>query len=140
MKLKNELTIELKTFLDLSKKLQGTDLLLTDKQTIIYDCVEDNQKSYKGLKVSNELVKIMNEYEQGNLNKYIFNQIIPIIENDDKQYVSQIILPLFYKRELIGLLINMSEKSIYTNKNLEFADTTREFIYKFIDKTNNKYE
>lgn len=123
----------LKKFLNISRDLSHSTILLTDLECIIYVASQENNNQYCNQKISNDLKQILKLYHNdSSASQYLnttMNRIIPIIEHESlDQYLSQIILPVIQHEILQGLLIFVSEDREYISSNLDFAKTTKHFV------------
>lgn len=132
------ITNQLTSFLDLSKTLSNSHIILTNLKSIIL-VASDTKSNYLNMEISNELKQILKLYSSNqNLIDYInttMDTIIPICKYKDCcNYQSQIILPVVQNKILKGLLIFLSEKERYLVSNLNFAKTTKHFVEIFSTK------
>lgn len=126
----------LTNFLEISKDLSHSTIVLTDLDSIIYVACEHDYLSYLHHEISYDLKQILNLYfSDPSASQYLnttMNRIIPIIKNDNiNKYISQIILPIFQDKTICGLLIFLSEDREYIESNLDFAKTTKHFVELF---------
>lgn len=131
---------ELYNFLEISQKLQGDYLVLTNLEKVILIKPQGFSNNYVNINLSKETKNIIELCKESNLQEYFFKEqnTIPIIKNDRTKYSAQIILPILYKYKIEGLLINFKIRDNYINSDLIFSKTTREFIYKFLEKEDFK--
>lgn len=127
------ITKSLKKFLNISRDLSHSTILLTNLEHIICVSSLTNDDYYLQQKISNDLKQILKLYSSdASASQYLnttMNRIIPIINNYvPNQYLSQIILPILQHEVLQGLLIFVSEDREYIASNLEFAKTTKHFV------------
>lgn len=126
------ITNQLTTFLDLSKNLSHSHIILTNLNSIIW-VASDTKNDYLNMDISGELKQVLQLYSSDqDLVDYInttMDKIIPICTNPDcVDYQSQIILPVIQNNILKGLLIFLSENERYLISNLNFAKTTKHFV------------
>lgn len=126
------ITNQLTNFLELSKNLSYSHIILTNLNSIIW-VASDTKNDYLNMEISNELKQILQLYSSDqDLIDYInttMDKIIPICQHPDCiNYQSQIILPVIQNNILKGLLIFLSEKERYLTSNLNFAKTTKHFV------------
>lgn len=124
-------------FLNMSSSISNSNIILTDLEKVIW--VSSSQISgYLDVSLSCKLKEILNLYTLDiSFSDYMnvsMDSVVPIVDNDDYKYISQIILPIVHNEYVDGLLIFTTEDRKYLPSNLKFAKTTKYFTEVFSTK------
>ncbi len=103
-----ELTDFSKEYCDSLQQVIGHIVLICDKDAFV-SISGAAKKEYIDRKVSNELEKIMTERKTVLLNKSN-NSVIPLYNDDDSLYNSQVIAPIIAEGDEIGAVIILSKE------------------------------
>lgn len=129
------ITNQLIRFIEVSRKLSNSTILLTDHEKIILVAAEENKQRYENKPISKPLKKILKLYQsQSNVINYMntsMESIVPLVVKDKtSRYRSEMILPIVHDH-VDGLLIFFVRDRQYLPSNLRFAKTTKQFVEAF---------
>ena len=132
------ITNSLINFLNDSKFLSNSTIILTDLEKVIF-VESDNSNNYLNTELSTSLKQIINLFETDiNTVDYMnttLDNIVPItIDDDITKYKSQIILPIIHDSIIDGLLIFIADNRKYLASSLKYAKTTQHFVEVFTTK------
>ena len=128
-------TDKLINFLNDSQAISNYNILLTDLNKIIIAKPSYIEETYLSKNLSCNLLELLSSITYSKNQKYLFvdkENILPIFKDDSNSYASEIILPIFNKDKLFGLLIFFSHDKKFLNSNLNYAMTTKFFVEKFL--------
>lgn len=128
-------TDKLINFLNDSQAISNYNILLTDLNNIIIAKPSYIEETYLSKSLSYNLLELLSSITYSKNQQYLFvdkENILPIFKDDSNSYASEIILPIFNKDKLFGLLIFFSYDKKFLNSNLNYAMTTKFFVEKFL--------
>lgn len=128
------ISAELKKYLQQSSKNLNSNILYTDLNHISFSATNEDDEYFNEQKISNELLSIIHNWKYSPYKKdliMIYNlYCIPLIQNDNCCYSSQIILSICRNTKLEGLLIFYRKDRNYIPSSANLAITTKNFVEK----------
>ena len=130
-------------FLESSSTISKTNFYISDLKKMRILVMPEKRAELPNKLISREILESLLIIGTGvEQDKYIIinskNNVIPLFEEDNEDYVSQIILPIWADNELKGSLIFVSDTRKFDDYDLELARSVQIFIEESIINTINE--
>lgn len=102
-------------------------ILITDDEKVVSIC-GISKKTYLNKPLSDELIKIIHNMSNYTASNEYRTTLLPIIQKDEMNYTSQIIIPIMFDGKSIGLIVLLSNEGIPTNTDMKVMQTVSKLI------------
>ncbi len=120
-------------FLNDAHILSNCSILLSNRDIFIYSALCSENDIFTNSNISEDLRELNNCFVKNSEFTYATflpdHKCINLVDGDNINYVSQIILPIFHEK-LDGTLVLFSTNREFLKSNLKFAKTTQYFVEK----------
>lgn len=102
-------------------------VIICDSDKIL-SCVGLSKKSYLNKNLSEQLINIIHNGENYTASDQYKTTLLPITENDEMKFSSQVIIPILLEGKCIGLIVIISNDKVPTNCDVKIMQAVSKLI------------
>lgn len=134
----NNITELASKFCDVMYDVLNFPVMITDDEKIVC-VVGTSKKNYLNKVISDQLKNIIHKSENYTASNEFKTTLVPIIENEEIKYTSQVLIPILNEGKCIGLIVLLSFSEVPTNADIKTMQTVSKLLSKQLELWKNKH-